>query len=96
MKSRRVGTFTLGLSLVITGILSIVSLFTNIVDILFVMKLSPLIMVVLGIEMLFLSFKSEDNLKYDGLAIFISFVLITGTLLSTAAVALVDYIRLLN
>lgn len=97
MRNRRVGTFTLGVSMVVTGVLSIISLFTNIVDIFTVMKLSPLILVFLGAEMLFYTFKDDDRvIKYDGMAIFISFVLITGTILSTAAVAFIDHLKLMN
>jgi len=97
MKNRRVGTFTMGLSLIITGFLSIILLFTNAVSIFAVMKLSPLILVCLGAEMLVYSVRIKDEtLKYDGLAIFVSFALIAGTLLSTAAVVVVDHFKLLN
>jgi len=97
MRNRRVGTFTLGVSMVITGVLSVISLFTNIVDIFTVMKFSPLVLVLLGAEMIVFTFKDDDKvIKYDGLAIFISFILISGTLLSTAAIAVLDHLKLMN
>lgn len=97
MKSRRVGTFTLGLSLVITGVLSVISLFTDSINIFTVMKFSPLILVFLGSEMLIYALKDDERvIKYDGFAIFISFLLITGTLISTAAIAVIDHYRLIS
>jgi hypothetical protein len=97
MKNRRVGTFTLGVSLVVAGILSILSLFTKLVDIFMVMKLSPLILVSLGIEILIsTAVCREDEMRIDGWAILVNFILISGTLLSTAAVVIADHYNLIT
>lgn len=89
MKSRRVGTVTLGVGLILTGIFSILSLFTNWMDIVFILKLSPILLIMLGTEMLVYTVANkEERIKYDGLAVFISFILITGTLALSAALVL--------
>ena len=97
MRNRRVGTFTLGLSLVAAGVLSVLSIFTGFVDIFTVMRLSPLILVSLGIEILiFNAVSNENEMHMDGWAIFVNFILILGTLLSTAAVVIADHYKLIN
>lgn len=97
MRIKRVGTITLGLSLIMTGLLSVFSLVTNFVDIFTVMKFAPIILVSLGIEILISNFVTgEEKLRIDGWAIFVSFILISATLLSTAAVTFIDRYKLIN
>jgi hypothetical protein len=97
MKNRRIGTFTLGVSLVAAGVLSIFSLFTGFVNIFTVMKLSPLILVSLGLEILITNAVCRDEeMHIDGWAILVIFILIAGTLLSTAAVVIADHYKLIN
>ncbi len=54
-KERRVGTFTFGAVLVICGVLMLVSMFFPRLDLTLVLKLSPLILVSLGVEVLLAS-----------------------------------------
>lgn len=81
----RVGTFTLGLSMVGVGILTILALVFETFPIMTLLKFSPVILIVLGGEILFYAFfKRKGRLKYDGLSIFICLILISGTLLTSA------------
>lgn len=78
---RRVGTVTMGLSLIAAGILFLMSLLFHNVDVGYWLRFSPIILVILGIEILVFNFsKKHDKLKYDFLSIFFSFVLIFVTL----------------
>lgn len=71
--ARRVGTVTLGLTLVAAGILMLVSLFWPEVDLRGIMKLSPLILVSLGVEAL-LAARSGGAVKYDWVGMLLCFV----------------------
>lgn len=62
--SRRAGTFTMGLVLVTAGILMLVSLFFPRWNLSWVLKLSPLMLVSLGIETL-LAARGGGRVKYD-------------------------------
>lgn len=72
--TRRVGTFTLGVSLIVIGIIIPLALIypDNAVKII---QLSPLLLVALGIEILFYAITLKQDgtqkLRYDGLSIFI-------------------------
>ena len=71
--ARRVGTVTLGITLVAAGILMLVSLFWPEVDLRGVMRLSPLILVSLGVEAL-LSARKGGAVKYDWVGMLLCFV----------------------
>ncbi|MPN20892.1 hypothetical protein SDC9_168271 [bioreactor metagenome] len=74
---RRVGTFTMGLSLIATGLLSIYSLINPSFDILIAIKFSPAILILLGIEILVAYFVgSGEKIKYDFLSGFVCLILI--------------------
>ena len=79
---RRVGTVTLGLSLIVTGLAITAYFFVPGFDIIFVAKLAPLVLVFLGAEVLWASArrKGEERLRLDFLAAFVSFVLICASL----------------
>ena len=62
--ARRVGTVTLGITLVAAGVLMLVSLFWPEANLRAVTKLSPLILVSLGVEAL-LSARKGGAVKYD-------------------------------
>lgn len=86
MKQRRVGTFTLGISLILIGIMVPLTMIfkDNALDIL---KFAPVVLLFLGAEILIYAFKfKEDKLKYDGLSIFIVLMVTLVTVL-TASVA---------
>jgi len=82
MKRWRVGSFSMGLILVAFGILLLVSLIIKINVINIVYTLSPVILILLGIEILLHLFvKNGDDvkIKYDFLSIiFIGFILFIG------------------
>lgn len=79
---RRVGTVTLGLSLIVTGLAITAWFFVPGFDIIFVAKLAPLVLVFLGAEVLWASVrrKGEERLRFDFLAAFVAFVLICASL----------------
>lgn len=79
---RRVGTVTLGLSLIVTGLAITAYFFVPGFDIIFVAKLAPLVLVFLGAEVLWASVrrKGEERLRFDFLAAFVSFLLICASL----------------
>ncbi|MEG1760784.1 MAG: hypothetical protein RR251_02665 [Hydrogenoanaerobacterium sp.] len=81
-KSRRVGTFTMGLALIVTGIAALISLIMpNNFDFLWFARLSPLILVFLGVEILLSNFLGHGiKLKYDFLSGFVCFILITSSI----------------
>lgn len=75
---RRVGTFTMGISLIAGGILFFTyNLFPDRVDLLFSLSFAPLILVALGIEILIFYFaRKDDKLKYDFLSALYCFFLL--------------------
>ena len=77
--ARRVGTLTLGLTLVAAGVLMLISLFWPEVNLRGVMKLSPLILVSLGVEAL-LAARSGGAVKYDWVGMLLCFVLTIAAL----------------
>lgn len=76
MESRRVGTFTLGICLVIFGFLFLCHLFFPAIDYLFIFHLWPVIFILLGGEILVYSLKApEGHYRYDFAAILIILLL---------------------
>ena len=72
VRTRRVGTFTCGVALVLTGLAIGIYLIWPRFDLLFFFRLCPLLLVLLGGELLAASFsRSELRIKYD----FVSMVL---------------------
>ena len=78
---RRVGTLTMGLALVVVGAALCVGLFFPNVDFLLLFKLSPLVLVALGCEVIFAASTAKGmRLKYDFLSMFVCFLLIVTAL----------------
>ena len=79
-KVRRVGTFTMGVALIAAGVTALVFLFRPSWDIIPILKLAPVLLILLGVEILasHLLFR-EDKLKYDFLSGFFCFLLILGS-----------------
>lgn len=75
---RWVGSLTMGLSLIISGIIILFGLlFPNLVDLTFVFQLSPLFLIFLGCEILFHYFKSHgEKINYNFFSIFLCFIII--------------------
>lgn len=82
--ARRVGTVTLGITLVAAGVLMLVSLFWPEVNLRGVVKLSPLILVSLGAEAL-LSARKGGAVKYDWVGMLLCFLLTIGAMALYAA-----------
>ena len=78
-RERRVATFTFGVVLVICGVLMLVSMFFPALDLTLALKLSPLILVSLGAEVLLAS-RREGKLRYDWVGMVLCFVLVTAAL----------------
>ena len=77
MRTRKVGTLTLGIMLITFGVLF---LLRNVIENLsyeFIFKLWPIIFIILGVEILFANFISSDsiNFVYDKTAIFLIIIL---------------------
>lgn len=62
--ARRVGTFTFGVTLVVFGLWMLCALLLPELDLIWVLKLSPLILVLLGVEVL-LAARQGSTMKYD-------------------------------
>ena len=72
IKGRRVGTFTTGIILVMFGILFLLRLTSLNVDYLMIASLWPLVLVLLGIEIIVAYLINKDeSMKYDFASIFL-------------------------
>lgn len=72
MRTRRVGTLTLGLSLVTFGCIFLLHIFNAAISYDLILRLWPVIFIFLGIEILVSHFTEKDNqFKYDIGAFFI-------------------------
>lgn len=67
-KVRRVGSIAFALVLIAAGVLLIVYQFVPQFDLLKILKFSPVILIVLGIEMLYYSARPDVKVKFDWLA----------------------------
>ena len=77
MQERRVGTVTLGICLVVFGVLFLLHLFLTSIDYLLIFHLWPVILILLGGEILYYAVKApEKHYRYDFAAVFIIFLLV--------------------
>ena len=84
----RVGTLTLGLTLLCFGILYLLRIFIPQLDYRMVFEFWPVVLILLGIEILLSTIRmTRVRIRYDGAAIF----LIILTLAGTAAMACLDW-----
>lgn len=89
---RRVGTVTMGFSLIIVGLAMSYSLFFPQTDFLFLAKFSPLILVGIGLEVLAASFCNKSGqFQYDWFSGFICFLLIVFSIGIAGAVTAAQY-----
>ena len=77
-KVRRVGTVAFGVTLIFVGVLMVAAILVPGIDVLSVLRLSPLILVVLGVEVLIYSVRPDVTLKYDFLSMFVCFLLLVA------------------
>ncbi len=76
-RQRRVGSVTMGLSLIVIGVLTLIGMFMPDFDFLFMAKLSPFIFISLGVEVLAAYFSKEKcEIKYDFMSGLTCFILI--------------------
>lgn len=72
MRTRRIGSITLGASCIVFGILFLLRTFLSVISYEIILKLWPLILIVLGIEVLYSYFSTkEEVVKYDIWAVLI-------------------------
>ena len=81
---RRVGTFTLGVVLVAAGSAMLISLFWPRLELGWLLKASPLILVALGVETL-LSARGGGKVHYDWLGMLLCFLLVGAAMVFYAA-----------
>lgn len=92
MKNRRVGTLTLGITLIAVGGLYLADLFLPAVEPMYFMRFWPVILILLGCEILVSwSLNKEDKLRYDGGAIFLTICLIGFAWCMAAAQMFLDH-----
>lgn len=75
-KVRRVGTFTFGLVLVAAGVLLALRTVMPQLDLGFVVSLAPVILIAMGVEVLIYAARPDVKLKYDGVSMFVCFVML--------------------
>ena len=80
---KRVGTLTMGISLIYIGIVLILSLFLKLNVILLCVRLFPIVLVFLGIEVLAFAItnKTEEKLKYDGISMLLILLFTFGAVM---------------
>ena len=90
---RRVGTTTMGLVLVVAGIAITAGMLNPDLDFSLLCKLSPLVLVALGVEVLIAACTARQaKLKYDVLSMFVCAFLIIAALCGTAAAPMLEYV----
>lgn len=91
-KTRRVGTFTMGIALIVAGVSICAALALPAFNILLVAKLAPLVLVALGCEILWWStHQGEVRIKYDFLSMLVCFCLLCGSIGAAMVPALWRY-----
>ena len=64
-KVKRIGTFTLGFCLIVIGITAILSMFIGIKVLKYTLYAWPIIIILIGCEILYYNSKKDITLKYD-------------------------------
>jgi len=76
MKEHRVGTVTLGLMLIIFGILFLVHMIIPVISYDFIFRLWPFMLITLGIEVLWVNVRNENvTFVYDKGAVFLMIII---------------------
>ena len=81
---RRVGTFTFGMVLVVSGLAMLVSMFFPQLEFTWLLQLSPLALISLGVETL-LAARGSERVKYDWVGMLLSFLIVCTALVLFAA-----------
>lgn len=92
-KIKKVGTFTIGFCLILIGFATFVSMFIGVKVLKYTLYAWPVIIILIGAEILYYSSKENITLKYDLLGIILLCFIFGITILgSIASQALNDYI----
>lgn len=89
-RQRRVGTFTLGVTLLAAGVVMLAAMFFPKADLRWALKCSPVILICLGVETLTAA-KDGGRIKYDWVGMLLCFVLTGAALCMCAAAWFVSY-----
>ena len=81
---RRVGTFTFGMVLVVSGLAMLVSMFFPDLKFTWLLRLSPLALISLGVETL-LAARGGGRVKYDWVGMLLCFLIVCTALVLFAA-----------
>ena len=81
---RRVGTFTFGMVLVVSGLAMLVSMFFPQLEFTWLLQLSPLALISLGVETL-LAARGSERVKYDWVGMLLCFLSVCASLVLFAA-----------
>ena len=81
---RRIGTFTFGVVLVVTGAAMLVSMFFPQLEFTWLLQLSPLALISLGVETL-LAARGGGRVKYDWVGMLLCFLIVCTALVLFAA-----------
>ena len=81
---RRVGTFTFGMVLVVSGLAMLVSMFFPQLEFTWLLQLSPLALISLGVETL-LAARGSERVKYDWVGMLLCFLIVCASLVLFAA-----------
>jgi hypothetical protein len=98
MKTYRVGTITMAIILISLGTIIFISQISGVLAIDMIMKLWPLMLILLGLEILYFRYKSKDDevvIKYDVFSIFlVMFILFTNLVLYTLSeIGMIERLR---
>lgn len=90
VKQRRVGTFTLGIALIMIGVMVPLTMIYH-ENALMILRFAPAILIMLGIEVLYYAIRyKEAKLRYDGLSIFLVIMMTIVTLIASAVMPFVS------
>lgn len=89
---RRVGTFTMGCSLIVVGITVLVAFFGKGAGLATIFRFTPLIFVALGVEVLVASFSQGKKLKYDFLSMVVCGLLVLAALGLSVVPMVMEYV----
>ena len=81
---RRVGTFTFGMVLVVSGLAMLVSMFFPQLEFTWLLQLSPLALISLGVETL-LAARGSERVKYDWVGMILCCLIVCVSLVLFAA-----------
>lgn len=92
IKSRRVGTLTAGILMVVFGVLFLLHLFLPAITIRFIASLWPVVLVFLGVEILIAyALNKDEKMRYDAGSVVLLIVLSLFTVLMACAQMAMEY-----